>query len=267
VQRDRRSSATASIVARIGVKTPESHGPAMLSVRSSGQRSTHFETPDFSLIAEKAMQQLDEAHAYTQAIELHDQAQCLKLDPIYPAAIGLTPVQPNKSSAGHLRGQVSKPVVIGDSTKEHMSRLAPSMPQAPSRCNTMDRHPHASYDAVTSKAGRMQAPEYCPVTQQVHFDSSLEPHTFDVPPPATPHPSKGLLNPPRGVSPASSVGCQLDAENSLSDGEHKQVRIVFPSCCLPLYTVCPFHPCCLRVCCVRHIACMHAFVATSSRSS
>jgi hypothetical protein len=85
--------------------------------------STRSDTPDFSIIAEHAMQQLDQMHEYARAVELQKQAKSRRLDPIHPAALGLTPVQASKSPASHSNGNVLKPEKLGDSTKEHLSRL------------------------------------------------------------------------------------------------------------------------------------------------
>lgn len=205
IQRDRRSSVTSTIAARMNSQPSASEAPGL--VRVPTQSSVGSKTPEFSHIAEHAMHQLHEAHAYAKAVELQEEAQKRIHDASKPAALGLMPIQASKSPAAYSAGAPGKlrpPKIIVDATADHLSRLSPSMPLAPSRTNTIDRHNAAQYPNY-SQEGTCNGLECSPGLQQVHFDSYADPHTFDVAPPATPHPSKGLLNPPRdGGTPDSS---------------------------------------------------------------
>ena len=226
VQRDRRSSVTANIVARISSQTPSMSAPHAAS--EAAPTSTRADTPEFSHIADHALNQLHEAHAYVMAAELQEGAQSRLLDPIRPAALGLTPVQPSKSPASWNTGPAAKPPSLGDSPKEHLSRLAPSMPTAPSRSNTIDRYSHnpSALNAVGSQGPVMDRDmDYSPGMQQVHFQSYVEPNTFHVAPPATPHPSKGLLNPPQDAGSSNDWG-HANGFDALPDEEqHQQVTV------------------------------------------
>lgn len=227
VQRDRRSSVTATIVARMGSQSPAPFPCAMQAVRGSAQTSTRAGTPEFSHIAEHALHQLHEAHAYVKAAELQGEAESHR-DPIRPAALSFTPVHARHSPARYSTAPEFKAPIMGDSTTEHLSRLTPSMAQAPSRTNTIDRHStvqqYAAVHPTGAKAGTSQGPACSPGLQQVHFNSYVEPHTFDVAPPATPHPSKGLLNPPHdGGSPDSSY--RVNGMDALLDGEQQRQQV------------------------------------------
>ena len=222
VQRDRRSSVTANIVARISShQTP----PAAHAEKETSAFNTRADTPEFSHIADHALNQLHEAHAYVQAAALQEEAQARGQDPIRPAALGLTPVQPSKSPAIWDTGAVARPPSLRDSSHEHRSRLAPSMPAAPSRSNTMDRsaQPPSGWNTGTS-----QGVDQSPGMQQVHFASYVEPHTFHVAPPATPHPSKGLLNPHHDAESRETSHHANGVDSLLNDDGDQRQQVSVP---------------------------------------
>lgn len=106
------------------------------------------------------------------------------------------PMAPSRTNSAVDR-EPQQPALAFVSSRALHGALAPSVLSAPSRHNSMVEGTQTSLDASCMELDEEEV--------RVHFDKYADPHTYDVPPPATPHPSKGVLNPPQSpCSPAAA---------------------------------------------------------------
>lgn len=110
------------------------------------------------------------------------------------------PMAPSRNNSG-VNCEPPQPELAFVSSRALHGALAPSVPSAPSRRNSMAEATQMPLDASCMEPDDEEA--------RVHFDKYADPHTYDVPPPATPHPSKGVLNPPQSPrSPTATRACE-----------------------------------------------------------
>lgn len=217
VQQDRGASATSSISQRVVVDTA-------VQVAQGDGTGTITGTTSCTAVARHMHEQLDNAGTcvntaedhtdatssskYAGRREAHAPARMRESSSFQNRLSPSMPTAPSRHNSTIQREATSTELNFVSSNTLHTA-LAPSVLLAPSRHNSMVERTQIQPDETDDEL-------------RVHFDKYAGPSTFDVPPPATPHPSKGVLNPPQ--SPRSPVSAGVF--NSETSHAHPGSRMV-----------------------------------------
>lgn len=211
VQQQRAASATCSVSNRM---------PAGASTQAVlvGETAALAGPSTYNAAALHAQEQLDSAYGNRDRSNFNSRATTRQMPVSSSFQRRLSPSVPTAPSRHNSTVEREPPAqaVLGQlnfaASRALHSALAPSVAMAPSRRNSMIERPVLKADAAHSDLDEDDL--------RVHFDKYADPSTYDVPPPATPHPSKGVLNPPQSPRSPAAAGASEAFRSHSQPGAH-----------------------------------------------
>eukprot|EP00892_Ulva_mutabilis_P007354 jgi/Ulvmu1/4991/UM021_0008.1 len=213
VQRDRSASVSCSVSTR------------MLADASTAPLPVGAD--DHAALVQHAQLQLDGAlaHMHHDTAQAQGDATCRRMRTSGSFQKRLSPSVPTAPSRHNsiVERQVPPARLTFTSSRALHRALAPSVPSAPSRRNSVA-------ERQVLKGGPVPVEDEEDALR-VHFDKYADPSTFDVPPPATPHPSKGVLNPPQSPRSPAAAGASEPFWSQPQSGSHAvMINAASPRC-------------------------------------